>query len=76
MTSSYDAEINGYWAPVGLGGSTPSTDVTSYEIQGNDATLYCETRSVPESAPVLATVQMEYSEEYGWRFSSCKVVEE
>ena len=78
MTASYDAQIDGYWAPVGLGGSTPSTDVISYEIQGNDATLYCETRSIPEeeSAPILTTVQMEYSEDYGWRFSSCKVMEE
>ena len=76
MMKNYDPDIDGYWAPQGGGGIGGKTDVTAYEVNGNTATLLCE-NPIPISdtheIQSYAEVQMEYSEEYGWRFVSCRV---
>lgn len=76
MMENYDPDIDGYWAPQGGGGIGGATYVTSYEVDGNKATLFCE-NPIPVSdtheIQSYAEIQVEKSEEYGWRFVSCHV---
>lgn len=74
MIENYEADIDGYWAPMGGGGATATTTIISCDVDDNIATLSCETRNdiaSKEEPGTLSTVIMEYSGEYGWRFSSC-----
>lgn len=76
MIDAYDAGLDGYWVPMGLGGLTVSTVVAGFEINGTGATLQCESRSddpEAEDPAICSTVLMQYSEEHGWRFCSCTV---
>ena len=75
MIPSYEPTIDGYWAPMGLGGSPPFAQVLSYEMQENHATLYCISYSAPppDDLGTPATIEMAYSEPYGWRFVSCQI---
>ena len=78
MIENYDADIDGYWAPMGGGGATAATVIASCTAEGGTATLRCETRSGANSTEepgILSAVTMEYSEEFGWRFSSCSLEE-
>ena len=78
MIENYDAGIDGYWAPMGGGGITATTAIAGCVAEGGTATLRCETRSAANSTEepgILSAVTMEYSEEFGWRFSSCSLEE-
>lgn len=76
MMAQYDAQVDGYWAPMGGGGAAAATAVTACEVEGDRAVLSCESRSGAsrESDPsTFSTVEMVYSPECGWRFASCRV---
>ena len=73
MIIGYDPEIDGYWMPTETNDFSGHTVVAFSKVNGSTAQLYCSNYGT-ESMPALSIVQMEYSDEHGWRFASCSAL--